>query len=91
MDNKIGRNDPCSCGSGKKYKNCCLKKHQQEASQSPLARRKLTATWVNAPKGPNLMERAFGNAMESAKTFKAIKPNASDQSSQTIEDNKPSE
>jgi preprotein translocase subunit SecA len=19
---KIGRNDPCSCGSGKKYKNC---------------------------------------------------------------------
>ena len=18
-----GRNDPCSCGSGKKYKNCC--------------------------------------------------------------------
>ena len=23
-DNKIGRNDPCPCGSGKKYKNCCL-------------------------------------------------------------------
>ncbi len=21
---KIGRNDPCYCGSGKKYKNCCL-------------------------------------------------------------------
>ena len=21
---KIGRNDPCSCGSGKKYKRCCL-------------------------------------------------------------------
>lgn len=21
-----GRNDPCICGSGKKYKNCCLKK-----------------------------------------------------------------
>ena len=20
----IGRNDPCPCGSGKKYKNCCL-------------------------------------------------------------------
>lgn len=20
---KIGRNDPCECGSGKKYKNCC--------------------------------------------------------------------
>ncbi len=23
---KIGRNDPCPCGSGLKYKNCCLKK-----------------------------------------------------------------
>ncbi|EIQ7094695.1 SEC-C domain-containing protein, partial [Enterococcus faecalis] len=21
---KIGRNDPCYCGSGKKYKKCCL-------------------------------------------------------------------
>lgn len=24
-DVKIGRNDPCPCGSGKKYKNCCGK------------------------------------------------------------------
>ncbi len=23
---KPGRNDPCPCGSGKKYKNCCAKK-----------------------------------------------------------------
>ena len=22
---KIGRNDPCPCGSGKKYKQCCGK------------------------------------------------------------------
>ncbi|HGY92186.1 MAG TPA: hypothetical protein ENK43_13535 [Planctomycetes bacterium] len=22
---KIGRNDPCPCGSGKKYKRCCLR------------------------------------------------------------------
>ena len=21
---KIGRNDPCPCGSGRKYKKCCL-------------------------------------------------------------------
>jgi len=21
---KIGRNDPCPCGSGKKYKKCCM-------------------------------------------------------------------
>src|SRR5207244_424145 len=24
---KIGRNDPCPCGSGKKYKHCCLPGH----------------------------------------------------------------
>ena len=23
IDKKIGRNDPCICGSGKKYKKCC--------------------------------------------------------------------
>ncbi|MBZ4241354.1 SEC-C domain-containing protein, partial [Mycobacterium tuberculosis] len=23
---KVGRNDPCPCGSGKKYKQCCLAK-----------------------------------------------------------------
>ena len=27
---KIGRNDPCPCGSGKKYKNCCLKNGEYE-------------------------------------------------------------
>ena len=27
---KIGRNDPCPCGSGKKYKFCCLNKPKDE-------------------------------------------------------------
>ena len=22
---KVGRNDPCPCGSGKKFKNCCMR------------------------------------------------------------------
>ncbi len=26
MNKKIGRNDPCPCGSGKKYKKCCITK-----------------------------------------------------------------
>jgi yecA family protein len=29
---KIGRNDPCVCGSGKKYKKCCLDNHDLIAS-----------------------------------------------------------
>lgn len=30
MNDKIKRNDPCPCGSGKKYKACCLKKEIQK-------------------------------------------------------------
>src|SRR3989304_4685714 len=29
---KIGRNDPCPCGSGRKYKNCC---HDRQVSGHP--------------------------------------------------------
>ena len=25
VSKKVGRNEPCPCGSGKKYKNCCGK------------------------------------------------------------------
>ncbi len=28
----IGRNAPCPCGSGNKYKKCCLPKHEREAA-----------------------------------------------------------
>ena len=27
---KIGRNDKCKCGSGQKYKNCCLDKNKKK-------------------------------------------------------------
>lgn len=35
---KPGRNDPCPCGSGKKYKRCCLPKDQARARQEAAAR-----------------------------------------------------
>ncbi|RKY40214.1 MAG: hypothetical protein DRP85_09010 [Candidatus Makaraimicrobium thalassicum] len=31
---KIGRNDPCPCGSGKKYKKCC--QAQDEATDTRI-------------------------------------------------------
>lgn len=31
-DKKVGRNDPCPCGSGKKYKKCCLLKGEAAPS-----------------------------------------------------------
>ena len=33
-DYKIGRNDPCPCGSGLKYKNCCLASGKYESTHT---------------------------------------------------------
>ena len=33
---KIGRNDPCPCGSGKKYKKCCLIKEREPQTMGSL-------------------------------------------------------
>jgi hypothetical protein len=33
MMEKISRNAPCPCGSGKKYKKCCLSKEDEQASR----------------------------------------------------------
>jgi hypothetical protein len=32
---KAGRNDPCPCGSGKKYKKCCWERDQLNRSENP--------------------------------------------------------
>ena len=49
---KTGRNDPCPCGSGKKYKKCCLEKDQEESSRQalipPVARQHSTAAGLIA-------------------------------------------
>jgi tetratricopeptide (TPR) repeat protein len=34
---KVGRNDPCPCGSGKKYKKCCLNKDEARRSEKTSA------------------------------------------------------
>jgi hypothetical protein len=35
---KIGRNDPCPCGSGQKYKRCCLPRDEAAALEQARAR-----------------------------------------------------
>jgi hypothetical protein len=48
----IGRNQPCPCGSGQKYKHCCLAK--DEATASPTReqqRRDAPPTPVHPPRG----------------------------------------
>ena len=38
---EVGRNDPCPCGSGKKFKKCC-------AQKSPMERRTFSAIDTSA-------------------------------------------
>ena len=40
---KIGRNAPCPCGSGKKYKKCCLSLHPMSSPQQDTGTDYLTA------------------------------------------------
>ena len=39
MKNKLGRNDPCHCGSLKKYKKCCFKKDFNKTLSSRVIER----------------------------------------------------
>ncbi len=39
--NNIGRNDPCPCGSGKKYKKCCYLKTISQIEKQEITRSKL--------------------------------------------------
>ena len=61
---KVGRNDACPCGSGKKYKHCCLK--EQPPSQYRLWQQQHEAS---AELSRELMKFAvsrFGNRVEDA-------------------------
>ncbi len=46
MKPKAGRNDLCPCGSGKKYKNCCLQENVTENGSS--LKKKFTARVISA-------------------------------------------
>ena len=55
---KIGRNDPCPCGSGQKYKRCCLPR--DEAAAAARARFARPVDESDLPRG--LLERFEGEA-----------------------------
>ena len=45
----IGRNDPCPCGSGKKFKHCCLGKTSSAAGMSETLRKALEGQQFHSP------------------------------------------
>lgn len=58
----IRRNDPCPCGSGKKYKRCCLARHREAESRS----RALTVAfeWLIEHHGEAIEELLLGTYFE---------------------------
>jgi len=56
-----GRNEPCSCGSGKKYKHCCLGKDEAAARAAHAAESKTEAEQAPAEPAPaNAQETSRG-------------------------------
>jgi hypothetical protein len=52
MNVKIGRNDPCPCGSGKKYKRCCLPRQPSTPSAPSYSWMALDGLHLMTPGGP---------------------------------------
>lgn len=51
MNKKVGRNDPCPCGSKKKYKKCCYDKERKPTQPNQGLMEKIGLTGGNRKKG----------------------------------------
>jgi hypothetical protein len=51
-----GRNEPCHCGSGRKYKHCCLEKDEAKASAA-LAKAAAKAKAQSSEAAPEARKR----------------------------------
>lgn len=61
---KAGRNDPCLCGSGKKYKKCCGSKMQDKLNQNQ----------IDVPAIQRKLQEISFKEMQREKTFGKINP-----------------
>jgi SEC-C motif len=71
MNKKIGRNDPCPCGSGKKYKQCCLSTATTPSTSLGKAK-KFKAKLISTPKQIDLIERTFGSSIAAAEKGEGV-------------------
>ena len=62
-----GRNEPCHCGSGRKYKHCCLEKDEAQAA----AARAKAASEVAAPSEPAASAPAHAPKHQTHQPWKA--------------------
>jgi hypothetical protein len=67
----VGRNDPCPCGSGKKFKKCCLNAERSSQSVTALHRTDQEFDWL-----PDA-ETAIGQMNETIRTYDPLtEPNS---------------
>jgi len=62
-----GRNEPCHCGSGRKYKQCCLEKDDKKAAK---ARAKAVAEAPAPPAEATASKSARGTKPQTAQPWK---------------------
>jgi len=72
---KVGRNDPCPCGSGKKYKKCCGLGEEPMKTSEPFKGRKVTTPCdtTHDPSSPHLFRPELYRRCES-NTLSAATP-----------------
>jgi hypothetical protein len=59
MSAKVGRNDPCPCGSGKKFKNCCMNlKTEPKKFYTPTGQRKFKAKVIESSSAQEVFAKA---------------------------------
>ena len=64
---KLGRNDPCHCGTGLKYKKCCLEKDEKEQQvRAPVA----ASTLPRMGREELDEQAAFGALLTGSETFR---------------------
>lgn len=71
MTSKVSRNDPCPCGSGKKYKKCCLEKDQaaERAAFAQVAAKAAAKTPVKTATSDPARVKALREAFDEAQAL----------------------
>lgn len=61
MTKKIGRNDPCPCGSGKKYKKCCINSQNDfDFESTPNEKKSNTLEFIKSNNSSHLLDFIIG-------------------------------
>lgn len=77
---QVGRNEACPCGSGRKYKHCCLDKDEKKTREARAkaaekeAKAAAKAAAEAEPKGGKDGEKGAGAATETASSRQPKKP-----------------